>query len=102
MAFWLLQSPVLPDRHHAEHSQEERASAGQNVSGVRGHQEEQGGDGRGSEGGRLHTRPLHGGGEVGRQPGDHHGVQTEGALPPDAGHPREGGHPGQAGNEKLV
>lgn len=72
------------------------------MSGVRGHQEEQGGDGPGAQGGGLHTRPVHGGRPVGRQPRDHHRVQTEGALPPDAGDPREGGHPGQAGDEESV
>lgn len=72
------------------------------MSGLRGHQEEQGGDGAGAQGGGLHTRTVHGGGQVGRQPRHHHRVQAQGALPPDAGHTREGGHPGQAGDEESV
>ena len=57
----LLQPPVLPDGHHAEHGQEERAAAGQDVSHLRGDQEELRGGPADPEGGRLHTRPLHGG-----------------------------------------
>ena len=64
VAVGVLQPAVVPDGHHAEHGEEERAAAGQDVAGVRGHQEEQGGGHRAAQGGRLHPRPLHGGGQV--------------------------------------
>ena len=60
----LLQPPVLPDGGDAEHGQEERAAPGPDVFGLRGHQEtQQGGVLQRTQGGRLHTRPLYGGGE---------------------------------------
>ena len=61
----LLQPAVLPDGHHAEHGQEERAAAGQDVPHLRGDQEDQGGDDSASQGGRLHPRAVHGGQLVG-------------------------------------
>ena len=44
LAVRLLQPTILPDGHNAEHGQEERVAAGQDVAGVRSHQEAQGGD----------------------------------------------------------
>ena len=98
----LLQPAVLPDGHHAEHGQEERAAAGQDVPGLRRDQEEQGGDRSGPQGGSLHPRSLHGGSSVGRQLGQHRGVQTEGVVSTDACHSRESCNSRQARNEKLV
>ena len=44
LAAGIFQPAVLPDGDHAEHGQEERAAAGQDVPHLRGHQEDQGGD----------------------------------------------------------
>ena len=62
LAAGLLQPAVLPDGHHAEHGQEERAAAGQDVPGVRGDQEvDQGGDQLPTQGRGQCSRPVHGG-----------------------------------------
>ncbi len=62
LAAGLLQPTVLLDGDHAEHGQEERAAAGQDVPGVRGDQEaDQGGDHLPTQGRGQCSRSLHGG-----------------------------------------
>ena len=95
LAAGLLQPAVLPHCDHAEHRQEERAAAGQDVPHVRGDQEDQGGDDPASEGGGLHTRALHGGRQVGRADKLHCQLQAEGPPPHDARHLDKGCHYGK-------
>ena len=62
LAAGLLQPAVLPDGDHAEHGQEERAAAGQDVPGLRGDQEaHQGGHDLPTQGRGQCSRSLHGG-----------------------------------------
>ena len=114
MAPGILQPPVLPDGHHAEHGQEERAAAGQDVPHLRGHQEDKGGDDSASQGRRLHPRLVHGGqydagqvcgvktnpclpgSPVGRGDQLHRKLPSEGTLPGDARHLDQSRHPGRA------
>ena len=91
----LLQPSILLDRDHAEHGEEERAAAGQDVLGRRGDQEDEGGDDPAGEGGGLHTRALHGGRQVGRPDKLHCQLQAEGPPPHDARHLDKGCHYGK-------
>ena len=111
VAAGLLQPAVLPDGDHAEHGQEERAAAGQDVPGLRGDQEaDQGGDHLPTQGRGQCPRSVHGGkisrhlysgstgnisgGEVGCTAGIYSGVKTEGVVSPHASHLHQGNHSG--------
>ena len=102
LAARLLQPPVVPDGHHAEHREEERAAVGQDVPHVRGDEEAGWRDASQQVRGSVHTRPLHGGGTMGHRGGFHRGEQPERALPQHAGHVHQGGHSGQAGDEEFL
>lgn len=57
----LLQSPVLPDGHHADHGPQERVAPGQDVPVCGGDQEEPGGHDHPAPRRGLCPWPVHGG-----------------------------------------
>ena len=95
LAARLLQPPVVPDGHHAEHREEERAAVGQDVPGLRGDQEVQGGDDSTAEGRRVYPRLVHGGCKMGHQHKRHWRELPERSLSPYAGHVNQSSNPGQ-------
>ena len=90
LASGVLQSSIIPDSDHAEHSEEERTPPGQDVPDMRSDEEAGRGGPAEPEGGGLHTRTFHGGSTVGHPYWVNSRVSSEGSLPQHASHVYQG------------